>query len=129
MTADTRRAYVNAVVANYVRLPGTPCRASRRDRAVAGALHDRGVPLRIIWAAFVLATVRRTCRSPQQPKLDTVRTLHYFLPAVDEVLDQPLDPAYVAYLAAKIAPHVQEKARLLAEVTSAIAQRSEKRVS
>jgi hypothetical protein len=110
-----RQAYVNAVVNNYVRLPGTPLRPSRRDRQLAGALHDRSIPLRVVWAAFVLAAVRRAIRSPEQPQLGAIRTLYYFLPAIDEVLDTPPDPDYVQYLAAKLRPFVAEKeARLKA---------------
>jgi hypothetical protein len=109
-----RHAYVNAVVRNYVRLPGTPLRPSRRDRKLAGALYDRRVPLRTVWAAFVIAAVRWAIRSPQQRKLDSIRTLYYFAPAIDEVLDTAPDPDYVRYLAGKLRPFVTEKERLLA---------------
>jgi hypothetical protein len=104
-----RLAYVNAVVNNYVRLPGTPLRPSRRDRRLAGVLHDRNIPLQVVWAAFVLAAVRRTIRSPEQPQLEAIRTLYYFLPAIDEVLDTPPDPDYVHYLADKLRPFVADK--------------------
>jgi len=124
-----RHAYVDAVVANFIRLPGTPCRPSRRDRAVAAALYERRIPRSVVWAALVLATTRRVLRGPARPKLAPVRTLHYFLPAIDEVLDQPLAPDYVAYLAAKIRPLVQEKERALASTTTATRRKSEIRVS
>lgn len=113
MTA-ARRAYVNAVVRNYLRLPGTPVRASRNDRKLAAALYDRRVPLRVVWAAFVIAAARRAIRSPQQRKLDTIRTLYYFVPAIDEVLDTPPDSDYICYLAGKLRMLVAEKERLLA---------------
>lgn len=32
------------------------------------------------------------------------RTLHYFLAAIEEVLELPPDPGYVEYLAAKLKP-------------------------
>lgn len=114
MTDPVRQAYVTAVVTNYVRLPGTPLRASRRDRQLAAALHERGVPLRLVWAAFVVAAARWAIRSPQQRRLDQIRTLFYFLPAIDEVLEAEPDPGYVRYLAAKLAPFVAEKERRLA---------------
>ena len=114
-----RRRYVDAVIANYLRLPGTPLRASRNDRRLAAVLHDRGVTLRTVYAAFVLAGVRRCQRSPTQPRLDSIRTLYYFLGAIDELLhtDPPLDPAYVAYMAEKIRPLVEEKDALLRSQT------------
>ena len=109
-----RQTYVDSVVRNYLRLPGTPLRASRRDRRLAAALHDRCLPLRVVWAAFVMAGVRWALRSPQQRKLDPIRTLFYFLPAIDEALSTPLEPGYIQYLAAKLRPFVIEKEAQLA---------------
>lgn len=111
MTA--RQAYVNAVVRHYVRLPGTPIHASRRDRQLAGTLYDRRVPLTVVWAAFVIAAARWAIRGTDQRKLDTIRTLYYFLPAIDEVIETAPDPGYVQYLAAKLRPSIVEKGRLL----------------
>ncbi len=112
-----RQAYVNAVVQNYVRLPGTPLRASRRDRKLAAALYDRRVPLRVVWAAFVIAAARWAIRSPQQRRLDVIRTLYYFVPAIDEVLDTSPDSDYVHHLAGKLRSLVTQKERLLAAAT------------
>ena len=105
----TRQAYVNAVVRNYVRLPGTPRRASRGDRHFAAALYDGRVPLRLVYAGFVVAIARRELRSPTRPRLPAIRTLHFFQGAIDEVLETKPDPAYIDYLAAKIKPLVLEK--------------------
>ncbi len=97
---DQERVYLEAVLAVYGSLPGTPERPSRQDRQLARELCRRGVPLRVVRAALVLAAARRTIRSG--PALPQVRTLHYFLPVIDEVLEHPLDPDYVNYLAAKL---------------------------
>ena len=113
-TSNARRAYVNTVANNYVRLPGTPLRASRRDRRLAAALHDQGIPLRVVWAALVIAATRWAVRGPTQRKLGPIRTLYYFLPAIEEVLASPPEPDYVHYLAAKLKTYVVEKERLLA---------------
>jgi hypothetical protein len=115
-TSKPRQAYVNAVVANFVRLPGTPLRASRRDRRLAAALHDRGVPLRVVWAALVIAATRWAIRGPAQRKLDQIRTLYYFVPAIEEVLAVSPDADYVRYLAARLRPFVTEKDALLASL-------------
>jgi len=109
VTTLARQAYIDAVLTNYVRLPGTPLRPSRQDRRFARVLHDRRVPLRVVYAAFVLATARREIRPASQPRLAPIRTLHFFQGAIDEVLSVGLDPAYVHYLAAKIKPLVAEK--------------------
>jgi hypothetical protein len=113
----TRQAYVNAVVRNYLRLPGTPLQASRRDRKLAAALYDRRVPLRVVWHAFVIAAARWAIRGPQQRRLDSIRTLYYFVPAIDELLDTSPDTDYVQYLAEKLRSFVAEKERLLAAAT------------
>ncbi len=107
--STARQAYVNAVVRNYVRLPGAPLRASRGDRQFARVLYDQRLPLRVVYAAFVLAIARREIRSPSLPRLPAIRTLRFFQGAIDEVVETPPDPAYIHYLAAKISPLVAEK--------------------
>ncbi len=109
MTNRARQAYIDAVVTNYVRLPGTPLRASRQDRHLARLLYEQRVPLRVVYAAFVLATTRRELRSENLPRLPAIRTLHFFLGAIEETGQTRLDPTYVQYLAAKIKPLVAEK--------------------
>ena len=110
---DQERIYLEAVLAAYSSLPGTPVRPSRQDRRLARDLCRRGVPLSTVRAALLLAVARRTIRSG--PPLPPVRTLHYFLPAIDEVLEQPLVPEYVDYLAAKLKPFASQKSALLRE--------------
>ena len=94
--------YVKAVVAAYASLPGTPARPSRRDRRLARELYERGLPLQTVRAAFLLAAARRTFRSTEAEPLGAVRTLYYFLPAIEEVAAQPPDPSYIDYLAGKL---------------------------
>jgi hypothetical protein len=110
---DQECIYIEAVLATYGSLPGTPSRPSRQDRRLARDLCRRGVPLRTVRAALLLAAARRTFRSG--PPLPPVRTLHYFLPAIEEVLEQPPEPAYVEYLAAKLRPFARQKTALLGE--------------
>ena len=111
--ADQERLYLEAVLATYSSLPGTPARPSRRDHQLARELCRRGVPLKTVRAALLLAVARRTLRSG--PPLPPVRNLHYFLPAIQELLEQPLDPAYVEYLDAKLKPFASQKSALLGE--------------
>jgi len=110
---DQERIYIEAVLATYSSLPGTPARPSRQDRRLARDLCRRGVPLRTVRTALLLAAARRTLRSG--PPLPPVRTLHYFLPAIEEVLEIPPDPGYVEYLAAKLKPFASQKSALLGE--------------
>jgi hypothetical protein len=127
MTICTRPCYVDAVVRNYVRLPGTPIRASRRDRLLAKALYNRGIPLPVVWAAFVIAAARWAIRSPQQRRLPEIRTLYYFVPAIDEILATSPDPGYVEYLASKLQSLVAEKDRLLATAATSSDHRRQTR--
>jgi hypothetical protein len=121
--ADQERLYIETVLATYNSLPGTPARPSRQDSRLARDLCRRTVPLRAVRTALLLAAARRTLRSG--PPLPPVRTLHYFLPAVEEVLELPPDPAYLEYLAEKLRPHVAEKERLLARALTSSEQRRE----
>jgi len=111
--ADQERIYLEAVLETYNSLPGTPARSARSDRQLARDLCRRGVPLRTVRVALILATARRTLRSG--PPLPPVRTLHYFLPVIDEVLEQPPEPGYVAYLNARLRPFASQKTALLGE--------------
>lgn len=36
-----------------------------------------------------------------------MRTLYYFLPAIEEVVDQPPNPGYIDYLAGKLQPFMK----------------------
>ena len=113
MAVDHQRGptcYVDAVLRSYVSLPGTPERASRRDRRLARELHLRGVSLATIRTALLLATARRTFR---RSPLAAVRTLHYFLPVIEEVAATPPEGDYVDYLAAKLRPLIRPGSMLL----------------
>lgn len=97
--------YVDTVLALYCLLPDTPNRHSRYDRLLARQLWQQKVPLPVIESAFVLATARRLLRDPSHPPLNPIRSLHYFVPVLEEVLAQPLPPTYLQYLRHKLAAH------------------------
>lgn len=102
--------YIAAVVNNYVRLPGTPLHPSRADRRFAALLYARRVPLRVVYAAFVLAVARRELRPADLPAHPAIRTLHFFEGAIDEVLTTNPAQGYVQHLADRIRPLVERKA-------------------
>ena len=95
MTAQSR--YVNHVLDQYVKLPGTLRRILRQDRRTALALYRRGVRLDVVQNAFVLAIARRTFRS-EADRLEPIRCLHYFVPVIDELIQEPPLPEYLDYL-------------------------------
>ena len=114
MTLTPSRLYVATVIRDYLWLPGAPRRASRQDRRLAASLDEQAVPLPVVHAALLLAAARRTLRSSHLLPLPPIRTLHYFLPVIEEVLHCPPDPGYVEYLVGKLKPFATEKAASLA---------------
>ena len=104
MTGDllNRRSYIDAVRQLYVGLPHTPPRFSRGDRHLAAELFRLDVPLPVIRSAFLLATARRLIRPSDRPMLPPIRSLHYFIPVIDDVRRSPLPSSYLQYLESKI---------------------------
>ena len=95
--------YVRQVVEAYRKTPGTMGTVRPPDRIVAAQLYQRGVALSVIENALVLAAVRRLIRPADTPPLGTVRSLAYFLPVIEEVLDLKVSPGYFQYLRHKLA--------------------------
>ena len=60
-------SYVAAILILYVELPETPLRASVQDQWQARRLCDRGVPLRVVESALLLASPRRLVRPADGP--------------------------------------------------------------
>lgn len=98
---DPRPRYAGRVIGQYLKLPGTLRRALREDRRLALALYDRGVSIETVENAFVLALARRTFRSDSN-RLEPIRSLHYFLPVIQELTEAPPDPEYLHYLKGRL---------------------------
>ena len=102
MHQEDQEDYVKNVLKLYRSVPGTPARARRADRTLAADLHRRGVRLDIVEIALRLATARRNARPPDDDPLPPVRSLHYFLAVVDELLPGPPPDGYLDYLRAVV---------------------------
>jgi hypothetical protein len=98
----TQRTYVDKVLAAYRNTPGTSGIIRRQDRILAAQLHQRAVPLPVVENALTLASARRLLRPAGSPPLNTIRSLHYFLGTVDEVLHGDMSQDYFRYLRYKI---------------------------
>ena len=70
----------------------------RNDRLLAAALYDRGVSATTVENALILAASRRIFRSPDALPLQPIRSLHYLLPVIDEVLQLRISQDYFRYL-------------------------------
>jgi hypothetical protein len=95
--------YSRRILDLYARLPGTPRKPRPADRRLIEQLHSRGVSAATVEAALFLAAARRVCRNPSKPPLPQIRSLAYFLPVIDELLETPLPNGYLAFVQSKVA--------------------------
>ena len=94
--------YVTTVLTLYVDLPDTPLRASVPDQRQARTWYERGVPLPVVETALLLACLRRLARPSDVPQLRRIRSLAYFEPVIDELLEHPTPGGYLEYLRLKL---------------------------
>ncbi len=94
--------YVERLLRAYRQTPTTMGAVRPADRMVAVELHARGISLRVVENALVLAASRRLMRAPGAPPLMPIRSLAYFLPVIEEVIEMRINPNYFAYLEHKI---------------------------
>src|SRR5271154_4834110 len=90
--------YVCRLLDAYRATPGTCGVVRRPDRVLAAQLHQRGVPLDAVENAFVLATARRLIRPAGAAPLGTIRSLAYFSPVIEEVLQLQVGQEYFQHL-------------------------------
>ena len=98
-----QQEYIQKVLTAYRQTPGTTGTIRRPDRLLAAQLYARGVPLDTVENALVLAASRRLFRPNHALPLGTIRSLAYFLPVINEVLDLTVSPDYFRYLRRQIA--------------------------
>lgn len=103
---DTDIVSIERLLRLYLALPHTPSRASRYDRRLALELRQRRIAWEVVETAFLLAISRRCFREPSLPPLPPIRSLHYFLPVIEEILMMEIVPDYVRYLKRKLAPYL-----------------------
>jgi hypothetical protein len=94
--------YVRQVLEAYRKTPGTMGTVRRGDRMLAAQLYQRGLSVKVIENALVLAATRRMIRPTDAPPLGTIRSLAYFLPVIEEVLELRVSPNYFEYLRHKL---------------------------
>jgi hypothetical protein len=99
----SQEEYVHQVLEAYRKTPGTMGTARRADRLLAAQLYQRGLSVRVIENAFTLAATRRLIRPADALPLGTIRSLAYFLPVIEEVLNLRVSTDYFDYLRQKLA--------------------------
>ncbi|MGH9379257.1 MAG: hypothetical protein ACRD2Z_01390 [Thermoanaerobaculia bacterium] len=95
----TQAQYIRRLLADYQSLPDTQGHLRPADRRLARRLFHDGVPLLLVRAAFRVAVSRRRSRPAGATPLAPIRSLHYFLPVIDEAKNLPR--AYLQYLCAR----------------------------
>jgi len=98
----SQEEYIRQVLEAYRKTPGTMGTVRRADRMLAAQLYQRGLSVRVIENALVLAAARRLIRPTDAPPLGTIRSLAYFLPVIEEVLGLRVSPGYFQYLRHKL---------------------------
>jgi hypothetical protein len=109
--ATGREEYVSRVLSLYLGLAETPARSSRLDRRLAEELYEKRIELEEVEAAMILASARRLLRSADAPILGPIRSLHYFLPVIEEVRSVPVSADYIEYLRGKLAAFEEGRRR------------------
>jgi|SRR6266567_6976947 len=117
-TADAL-AYQLAVISMYLDLPDTPVNVSLSDRQHARRWFESGVPLRTVETALLLGSLRRLLRPAQAPRLATIRSLAYFQPVVEELLQLAVPDDYCAYLQGKMKAYLRDHPGLDPHASSA----------
>jgi hypothetical protein len=98
----SQEEYVRQILEAYRQTPGTLGKVRRADRLLAAQLYQRGLSVQVIENALVLAAARRLIRSTDRPPLNAIRSLAYFLPVIEEVLESRVSPDYFQYLRHKL---------------------------
>ena len=93
-----QQEYIRQVLEAYRKTPGTMGTVRRADRMLAAQLCQRGVAVSVVENAFVLAAARRLMRPADAPPLGTIRSLAYFLPVIDEVIEMRVSLDYFQYV-------------------------------
>ena len=97
-----QREYVQRLLEAYRSTPGTSGVARRPDRLLVAQLHERGMPFEAVENAFLLATARRLIRPAGAVPLGTIRSLAYFMPVIEEVLEMKDSKLYFQYVRYKL---------------------------
>ncbi len=99
---NSREEYTHRILLAYCKTPGTTGSIRRPDRLLASQLYERGVPLVAVDNALLLGAARRLFRDTNGPPLAPVRSLAYFLPVIEEVLNLHVSQDYFDHLRRKI---------------------------
>jgi len=87
-----RERYVRKVLSLYRSTPGVLGHVRKADRTLAGQLYEQRIPLYVVADALDVAAARRVRHNAFSTPLPPIRSLHYFVGIVHELLERPLGP-------------------------------------
>ena len=94
--------YVADVIRLYRATPTVVGHVRHADRALARRFYDQGVPLYVVRDALLIGAARRVLHNGFSTPMPPVRSLHYFVPLVREVLDRPPGYREIEHLAQQL---------------------------
>lgn len=94
--------YVRTVLEAYRNTQGTCGHVRKPDSLLAIQLYHRGIQVNTVENALVLGALRRIIRPADAPVLAKVRSLAYFLPVIEEVLEMKVGDEYFEYARHKL---------------------------
>jgi len=103
-------AWQMAVISLYLELPETPVSVSVADQQQARRWFERSIPLPTIETALLLGSLRRLLRPAEAPPLQPIRSLAYFQPVIEELLQNPMPDGYGTYLRRKLQSCLRDRA-------------------
>jgi hypothetical protein len=89
MSTGDHTRYVREVLRLYRATPTVLGSVRRTDRALARHLYEQQVPLYAVRNALIIGAARRVLHNGYSTPMPPVRSLHYFLPMLREILDRP----------------------------------------
>ena len=98
----SQEEYIRQILEAYRKTPGTMGTVRRADRMLAAQFYQRGLSVKVIENALVLAAAHRLIRPADASPLGSIRSLAYFLPVIQEVLGLRVSPDYFQYLRQKL---------------------------
>ncbi len=89
------------VLAMYTMHPDIPVKAKPADRKLAECRYLDGITILTVESALLLGQLRRLERPSEHPKLSPIRSLYYFVPVINEAIEELLPAGYVEYIKSK----------------------------
>ena len=120
-----RNEYINRIKNKYLEVHDTPNWFNKSDYQLAERLFEQGIRVEDVETAILLASARRFCRSTRLPKLNPIRSFYYFVPVIEEVVQESYPQEYLQYLQMKMSDFVKNKGRTNMKELNSPLQRDE----